>query len=208
MKPVFEIKNVTIERASPKLEKSIANLKNTIIGKNVNELDLDELRDRLLEDVRVEKATVERKNINEISIKVVERQPSYYFQYNKRVYLLDKDGKVYGYIDDVPLKDFPFIVAKSEDDIKTMIGVLDKIEETDLGDIISQIYIKDKKLIEIVLYDSTIIKTDEDVTKDKYRIGSYLYFDLSNKKKIEYIDFRYRDYIIKYKDETTKKIRK
>lgn len=79
--------------------------------------------------------------------------------------------------------------------------MLDKAEATDFKDIISQIYTENKKIIKIVLSDGAVIKTDKNVTKEKYDTGSYLFFDLSSRKKIDYMDLRYEDYIVKYMED-------
>lgn len=197
-KPVFELKNIKITGASEKLEKSFEAIKKEIIGKNINELDLKNLEERISEDVRVNKVYVKRDSLNEISIVIEEKEPKYYLQYKKNVYLLDKAGNIYGYLNDLKTKDFPFIVINSENEIETLLGILDKAEATDFKDMISQIYIADKNRVEIVLSDGAVIKTDRNVKKEKYDIGSYLFFDLSEKKKIEYMDLRYEDYIVRY----------
>lgn len=197
-KPVFKIEDVRIEGASEKLEKSFAPLKEQLIGKNINDINLEEIKKRVLEDVRVKNGKVKREALNKILITIEEREPEYYLQYKKNIYILDKEGKIYGYLNDLKTKDFPFIVAKTEEEIEILLGVLDKGEATDFKDIISQIYIKDSSSINIVLSDGAVIKTDKEVTKEKYDIGSYLFFDLSSRKKIDYIDLRYEDYIVKY----------
>lgn len=56
-------------------------------------------------------------------------------------------------------------------------------------------------MIKIVLSDGAVIKTDKNVTKEKYDTGSYLFFDLSSRKKIDYMDLRYEDYIVKYMED-------
>ena len=197
-KPVFQLKNVNVTGASQKLENSFDIIKNEIIGKNINELEFKDLEERILQDVRVNKVSIKRDGLNEISIVVEEKEPKYYLQYKKNVYLLDNSGNIYGYLNDLTTKDFPFIVIKSENEIETLLGILDKAEATDFKDMISQIYMADKKRVEIVLSDGAVIKTDRDVKKEKYDIGSYLFFDLSKKKKIEYMDLRYEDYIVRY----------
>lgn len=197
-KPVFQLKNVNVTGASQKLENSFDIIKNEIIGKNINELEFKDLEERILQDVRVNKVSIKRDSLNEISIVVEEKEPKYYLQYKKNVYLLDNSGNIYGYLNDLTTKDFPFIVIKSENEIETLLGILDKAEATDFKDMISQIYMADKKRVEIVLSDGAVIKTDRDVKKEKYDIGSYLFFDLSKKKKIEYMDLRYEDYIVRY----------
>ena len=197
-KPVFQLKNVNVTGASQKLENSFDIIKNEIIGKNINELEFKDLEERILQDVRVNKVSIKRDSLNEISIVVEEKEPKYYLQYKKNIYLLDNSGNIYGYLNDLTTKDFPFIVIKSENEIETLLGILDKAEATDFKDMISQIYMADKKRVEIVLSDGAVIKTDRDVKKEKYDIGSYLFFDLSKKKKIEYMDLRYEDYIVRY----------
>ena len=202
-KPVFEIKNIKIEGASEKLEKSFEPLKEQIISKNINDINLGDIKKKISEDVRVrvQKVSVKRNSLNGILISVEEREPKYYLQYKKNIYLLDKEGKIYGYLNDLKKRDFPFIVADSEEEIEAILGVLDKAEATDFKDIISQIYTENKKIIKIVLSDGAVIKTDKNVTKEKYDTGSYLFFDLSSKKKIDYMDLRYEDYIVKYMED-------
>lgn len=144
-KPVFEIKNIKIEGASEKLEKSFEPLKEQIISKNINDINLGDIKKKISEDVRVQKVSVKRNSLNGILISVEEREPKYYLQYKKNIYLLDKEGKIYGYLNDLKKRDFPFIVADSEEEIEAILGVLDKAEATDFKDIISQIYIENKK---------------------------------------------------------------
>ena len=64
-------------------------------------------------------------------ITIEEREPEYYLQYKKNIYILDKEGKIYGYLNYLKTKDFPFIVAKTEEEIEILLGVLDKAEATD-----------------------------------------------------------------------------
>lgn len=197
-KPVFQLKNIKIIGASEKLENSLESLKNQLVGKNINEVNLKDLEEKILQDVRVNRVAVQRDNVNEISIIIEEKEPRYYLQYNKKIYLLDKNGNIYGYLNDLKTKDFPFVVVKSEKEIETLLEILDKAEATDFKDMISQIYMADKSCVKIVLSDGAVIKTDITVNKEKYDIGNYLFSDLSDKKKIEYIDLRYEDYIVKY----------
>ena len=42
-KPVFQIKNITVTGASAKLEQSFSPLKNELMGKNINEINLSEI---------------------------------------------------------------------------------------------------------------------------------------------------------------------
>ena len=200
-KSVFEIKEVKIKGASRKLEESFISLKEQLIGKNINDINLDIIKEKISKDIRIKNIVIKRNSINGILIEIEEREPKYYLQYKKDIYILDKEGKIYGYLNDLETKDFPFIVVKSEEEIKILLEILDKVEATDLKDIVSQIYIGKDDIINIVLSDGAIIKTNKEVIKEKYDIGSYLFFDLSSKKKIDYIDLRYEDYIVKYMED-------
>lgn len=200
-KPIFEIKNIKIEGASEKLETSFTPLKEQLIGKNINDVNIKEIEKRISQDVRVKNVSVIKTTLNEIVIKMEEREPKYYLQYKKNIYILDKDGKIYNYLNDLKTKDFPFIVAKSEEEIQTLLEILDKVEATDFRDIISQIYMESENCINLIFSNGVIIKTNKDVTKEKYDTGSYLFFDLSSRKKIDYMDLRYEDYIIKYMED-------
>lgn len=200
-KTIFEIKSVKIEGASEKLETSFTPLKEQLIGKNINDVDIKEIEKRISQDVRVKNVSVIKSTLNEIIIKVEERDPKYYLQYKKDIYILDKDGKIYNYLNDLKTKDFPFIVAKSEEEIQTLLEILDKVETTDFRDIISQIYMESENCINLILSNGVVIKTNKEVTKEKYDTGSYLFFDLSSRKKIDYMDLRYEDYIIKYMED-------
>lgn len=200
-KPIFEIKNIKIEGASEKLETSFTPLKEQLIGKNINDINIKEIEKRISQDVRIKNVSVIKTALNEIAIKLEEREPKYYLQYKKNIYILDKDGIIYNYLNDLKTKDFPFIVAKSEEEIQTLLEVLDKVEATDFRDIISQIYMESENCINLILSNGVIIKTNKEVTKEKYDTGSYLFFDLSSRKKIDYMDLRYEDYIIKYMED-------
>ncbi len=200
-KTIFEIKSVKIEGVSEKLETSFTPLKEQLIGKNINDVDIKEIEKRISQDVRVKNVSVIKSTLNEIIIKVEERDPKYYLQYKKDIYILDKDGKIYNYLNDLKTKDFPFIVAKSEEEIQTLLEILDKVETTDFRDIISQIYMESENCINLILSNGVVIKTNKEVTKEKYDTGSYLFFDLSSRKKIDYMDLRYEDYIIKYMED-------
>uniref|UniRef100_UPI003FF1317B cell division protein FtsQ/DivIB n=2 Tax=Fusobacteriaceae TaxID=203492 RepID=UPI003FF1317B len=67
--------------------------------------------------------------------------------------------------------------------------------------LISQLYMKDENCIEIILLDGTIIKTNLDVEDEKYKVLETLYNELAKTKKIEYIDIRFNDFIVKSLEE-------
>lgn len=200
-KSAFEINSVKVVGASEKLEESFVPLKEQLIGKNINDIDFEKVRKKILEDVRIKNADVKKEALNKIIIEVEEREPKYYLQYKKNMYLLDKEGKIYGYLNDLKTKDFICIVTQKEEDIELLIEILGKIEATDFKDVVSQIFVEDNKCVNVVLVNGAILKTNREVKKEKYDISSYLFFNLSAKKRIDYMDLRFEDYIVKYMED-------
>lgn len=98
-------------------------------------------------------------------------------------------------------------MANSEDEIKEITEFLNELSDLAIFKNISQIYkINDKEFV-IILTDGVKIKTNrieenDEVNKEKqnkrYLIAQQLYFNMSKERKIDYIDLRFNDYIIKY----------
>jgi len=101
-----------------------------------------------------------------------------------------------------------FIIANSEEEVKEISEFLNEISDLAIFQKISQIYkVKDKEFV-IILTDGVKIKTNrikdsnDEINKEKenkrYIIAEQLYFNMSKERKIDYIDLRFNDYIIKY----------
>ena len=102
----------------------------------------------------------------------------------------------------------PFIIANSEEEIQEISVFLNEISDLAIFKKISQIYkVNDKEFV-IILTDGVKIKTNrvadnnDEINKEKenkrYLIAEQLYFNMSKERKIDYIDLRFNDYIIKY----------
>ena len=122
---------------------------------------------------------------------------SYYAQVKNSIYLVDSYGIIFGTFNENTKKDIPLIVAEKKEEISQLKNILDLIDGFLLKDLVSQIYRKDKDCIEMILIDGTIIKTNEKVEKEKYKVVETLYSELIKTKKIEYIDLRFNDFIVK-----------
>jgi len=122
--------------------------------------------------------------------------------------LTDKDGKIFAYLNEKEVEGVPFIIANSEEEVKEISEFLNEISDLAIFQKISQIYkVKDKEFV-IILTDGVKIKTNrikdsnDEINKEKenkrYIIAEQLYFNMSKERKIDYIDLRFNDYIIKY----------
>ncbi|WP_297404635.1 cell division protein FtsQ/DivIB [uncultured Cetobacterium sp.] len=196
-KSIFNISQVVISQTSPTLSIDLEKVKQELLGKNINNIDLKELKEKLLKDVRIENINIEKKNINKIKIDVEERKSEFYVQYKDKLYTMSKDGVVFGRIDEYPKQSMPILNLKDSKNKDRLILILEKIKDLDFLDEISQIYVINKNLVCLVLVDGTRIKTNINVTRDKYKIVMNLYNELKKNEKIEYIDARFKDIFIK-----------
>ena len=171
-------------------------------------IDSNEIKEFIEKDVRVESAKVEKNSLGEITIDVKEKDLVYYAVIGKNIYLTDKDGKIFAYLNEKEVEGVPFIIANSEEEVKEISEFLNEISDLAIFQKISQIYkVKDKEFV-IILTDGVKIKTNrikdsnDEINKEKenkrYIIAEQLYFNMSKERKIDYIDLRFNDYIIKY----------
>ena len=194
---LFRIKEIKIQGNSKILSSELTELANSLYNNNIWDIDFEELQRYLEEDVRIKHADIEVIALGKVLINIQERDVAYYAQLKNKVYLVDNEGVVFGFLKEKDEKDSYFITVKNEDEIKELLDICEKIDDNLLKNIVSQVYIKDKNCVEIVLTDGTIIKTDFQVEKEKYKVVENLYYELIKTKKIEYIDLRFNDFIVK-----------
>lgn len=196
----FNISKVQISEVSPNLKSDLEKIKTEILGKNINDLNLEGLEKKLLKDVRIKKAVVSKQNLNEITIDVIEKDSNYYAQHNSRIYTMDEEGTIFGKLDEYPKKSMPILVLKDAKEKEYLLEIMEKLKELDLKDEVSQLYAENKSLIYIILRDGTKIKTEPEVSKKKYEITMNLYKELIKAKVIDYIDIRFTDIVVMEKE--------
>ncbi|KXA17838.1 POTRA domain protein, FtsQ-type [Fusobacterium nucleatum] len=203
----FNINKVNVTDNSKMLHDELTKLTEKLYNKNSIYIDSNEIKEFIEKDIRVESATVEKKSLGEIDIDVKEKDLAYYAVIGKNIYLTDKEGKIFAYLNEKEIEGVPFIIANNEEEIKEISEFLNEISDLAIFKKISQIYkVNDKEFI-IILTDGVKIKTNrvkdnDEISKEKenkrYLIAEQLYFNMSKERKIDYIDLRFNDYIIKY----------
>ncbi|MBC2850766.1 FtsQ-type POTRA domain-containing protein [Cetobacterium sp. 8H] len=196
----FNVSKVQINDVSKSLQDDLERIKIDLLNKNVNDLNLKELEEKISKDARVKKVEISKQKLNEITIDVTEKESSYYVQYKNRIYSMDSEGTIFGMLEEYPRKSMPILLIKSEDEKIKLLEIIQKLKELDLKEEISQIHMDNKNLIYIVLRDGTRVKTQTEVSKKKYEIVMNLYKELIKTKNIEYIDARFKDILIKEKE--------
>ena len=204
----FNINQINITDNSKMLQNELTELSKKIYNKSAIYVDSNKIKEFIEKDVRVESAIVEKNSLGEITIDVKEKDLVYYAVIGKNIYLVDKEGRIFAYLNEKEVEGVPIIIANNEEEIKEISDFLNEISDLAIFKKISQIYkVKDKEYI-IILTDGVKIKTNrikdsnDEINKEKenkrYLIAEQLYFNMSKERKIDYIDLRFNDYIIKY----------
>ena len=204
----FNINQINITDNSKMLQNELTELSKKIYNKSTIYVDSNKIKEFIEKDVRVESVTVEKNSLGEITIDVKEKDLVYYAVIGKNIYLVDKEGRIFAYLNEKEVEGVPIIIANNEEEIKEISDFLNEISDLAIFKRISQMYkVKDKEYI-IILADGVKIKTNrikdsnDEINKEKenkrYVVAEQLYFNMSKERKIDYIDLRFNDYIIKY----------
>jgi len=197
----FKVKEIKIEGSPKMLSRELTEMIKIIYNSNIWDIDLKGLEEYLEKDMRIERAKIKILGLGKIEIDIKERELAYYLQTKNRIYLIDTNGKKFGYLKERLEKDTYFIVIKDESELEKLLQLGKRLDDSLLKILISQLYMKDENCIEIILLDGTIIKTNLDVEDGKYKVLETLYNELAKTKKIEYIDIRFNDFIVKSLEE-------
>lgn len=197
----FKVKEIKIEGSPKMLSRELTEMIKIIYNSNIWDIDLKGLEEYLEKDMRIERAKIKILGLGKIEIDIKERELAYYLQTKNRIYLIDTNGKKFGYLKERLEKDTYFIVIKDESELEKLLQLGKRLDDSLLKILISQLYMKDENCIEIILLDGTIIKTNLDVEEEKYKVLETLYNELAKTKKIEYIDIRFNDFIVKSLEE-------
>lgn len=193
----YKIKSVEITGINEDISKDFFFFKDKFIGKSLSDIDLQEIESLIKKDIRIDEVNVNIVDFNKLNIDIKKRKPKYYLQYNNKIFLIDKNDVIYGEIGDEKISSLPFILVKNNFEISSLLGIIKNIEDILKGNI-SQIYKVDEHCVNVVLINGATLKTNNTVPLEKYHIGKNLCFGLSKEKKIDYIDLRFEDYIVKY----------
>lgn len=197
----FKVKEIKIEGSPKMLSRELTEMIKIIYNSNIWDIDLKGLEEYLEKDMRIERAKIRILDLGKIEIDIKERELAYYLQTKNRIYLIDTNGKKFGYLKERLEKDTYFIVIKDESELEELLQLGKRLDDSLLKILISQLYMKDENCIEIILLDGTIIKTNLDVEDEKYKVLETLYNELAKTQKIEYIDIRFNDFIVKSLEE-------
>ncbi|MDR1835994.1 MAG: cell division protein FtsQ/DivIB [Fusobacteriaceae bacterium] len=208
--PLFQVKTPKIEYTNEKgaegnrkiSQNELTEMGEITYNSNIWEIDYPSIEKLLRGDIRIKDAKVYPSAPDEVTFLITEREPFSYIRQDNRIFLLDEEGILFGFLDEKEKKDLPLFVIGDEDPekddkIKRFIEIIKNMDENLLKEI-SQVYETDKHCVNLILVDGTLIRTDKDVGKSKYRIAGNLYYNLKKeRKRIEYMDLRFDHFIVK-----------
>ena len=135
----FNIDKVNITDNSKMLQNELTKLAEKLYNKSNIYIDSNEIKEFIEKDIRVESAKVEKNSLGEITIDVKEKDLVYYAVIGKNIYLTDKDGKIFAYLNEKEVEGVPFIIANSEEEVKEISEFLNEISDLAIFQKISQI---------------------------------------------------------------------
>ncbi len=180
------------------LQSELTNLTKRIYNKKNTQLNYKKLEDFYKKDLRVKNFEIKDIALGKIEIKVEGRDFAYYTIIKNKVFLMDKNGEVFGYLKERERKFLPFVIAKNREERLALIEILNKISELDLIKYVSQIFKVKEEEYKIILIDGVNLKINLDIDVEKYEVAEMLYLNIKEERKIDYMDLRFDDYIIKY----------
>ncbi len=194
----FRLTEIEVTGNSKMLHTELTNLSKNLYNRNNFDIDYNGLEKILRDDIRVNDVNIEEIGLGKLKINVTEKPFLYYANIKKEIYLVDESGNIFGYIGEKKRESVPLIVAKTKEEIKEISILLSLIIDRTLFKHISQVYKKSDEDYRIVLRDGVELKINNEVGREKYKVLEVLYSEMKKTKKIEYIDLRFDDYIIKY----------
>ncbi|MDR3259809.1 MAG: cell division protein FtsQ/DivIB [Fusobacteriaceae bacterium] len=200
--PFFKIKNYNIVGNTKISQMELTEIGEITYNSNIWEIDVASVEKLLKKDVRIEDAVVWANAPDEITFKITERETFAYVQLSNKIYLLDENGILFGFLNEKEKKNMPLFILNESDSekyekAKKFIEIIKLLDKMYLKDLISQIYEIDMNCIDLILTDGTTIRTNMEVQKNKYKTAEVLYYELIKSKKIEYIDLRFDNFVVK-----------
>lgn len=93
----FDIKKINITENSKILHFELTSLAKKIYNRNKYKIDFDKIQNEISKDLRVSDVIISSKSIDQLDIAVKIRDLYCYGLIKNKLYLLDEEGKIYGY---------------------------------------------------------------------------------------------------------------
>ena len=191
----FKVQEVLVEGKFDLLRQDITAQLEQMKGKNIVDLNTNDIENHIKSDVRVKKVSVKKLFPSKIKVVLEEREPYVYIKKGNETLLADKDLNIYGDILEEPAKNIPIIDYTDDESLNAMKTILSRIKNKDFYAMISEIR-QSEKNYEILLTNNVRIITETTVTEKKYEEAYKLYEKIRKKGPVISMDLRFIDKII------------
>ncbi len=194
----FKITKINTIDNSKMLQSELTNLTKKIYNKKSTQINYRELENFYRKDLRIKDIKIQNDSLGKIIITTEGKKLKYYTVDNNRVFLMNENGEIFGYLNESKRQSLPFVIGKNREERLEIIEILDRISQLQIIKYVSQITKIKEDDYRITLLDGVKLKTRPEVELKKYKIVESLYSEIRNHEKLDYIDLRFEDYIIKY----------
>lgn len=218
---IFSINNIIIKGNKVMSIDEILETGKIVNVKNIFAINLKKLEENLILHPRIRKASVKRKLPNLLYISIEERKPIALINTKKdmlfKIYEIDREGYIIGEGDRISNFDLPVITGIESDDIilgekikdRLVLKILEslyKINEKiyNFERLIAEINIRkigaESELIVILNEENIPVYLGNGIIFKKFlKLNSLIMIVAERLNEIEYIDFKYNDAVIKWK---------
>lgn len=133
---------------------------------NIIYMNTKKLKSKIVEDIRVKEVDIKRVYPDKIEINILERNPVGIIYIDDEVLIVDNDLNIFAYENEITDKKMP-IITFNEENKEKISNVLKILENTQLYDLVSEIYEDNENKIIFALDSGVKIIVNEEISENK-----------------------------------------
>lgn len=156
---------------------------------NIIYMNTKKLKSKIVEDIRVKEVDIKRVYPDKIEINILERNPVGIIYIDDEVLIVDNDLNIFAYENEITDKKMP-IITFNEENKEKISNVLKILENTQLYDLVSEIYEDNENKIMFALDSGVKIIVNEEISENKIENAMKI-LKKEKDSNLEYVDLRF-----------------
>lgn len=156
---------------------------------NIIYMNTKKLKSKIVEDIRVKEVDIKRVYPDKIEINILERNPVGIIYIDDEVLIVDNDLNIFAYENEITDKKMP-IITFNEENKEKISNVLKILENTQLYDLVSEIYEDNENKIIFALDSGVKIIVNEEISENKIENAMKI-LKKEKDSNLEYVDLRF-----------------
>lgn len=156
---------------------------------NIIYINTKKLKSKIVEDIRVKEVDIKRVYPDKIEINILERNPVGIIYIDDQVLIVDNDLNIFAYENEITDKKMP-IITFNEENKEKISNVLKILENTQLYDLVSEIYEDNENKIIFALDSGVKIIVNEEISENKIENAMKI-LKKEKDSNLEYVDLRF-----------------